>query len=63
MRYPEIENGLNFAHHLHQPEIQKTLSTSIDLLEIPQKPLVDATWLEGLDHDALLKHFEVIISK
>ena len=62
MRYPEIENGLISANHLRR-EIQETLATSIDLLEIPQDPLAETIWLEGLDHGALLKHFEVIISK
>lgn len=63
MRYPEIENGLIAANHLRQPETQKTLSTSIDLLEIPQNPSAEATWREALDHDALLEHFEVVMSK
>lgn len=62
MRYPEIENGLISANHLRR-ETQNILSTSIDLLEIPQDPLAEAIFLEGLDHGALLKHFEVIISK
>lgn len=61
MHYPEIESGLISANHLRH-ENQKTLSTSIDLLEIPRDPLAKAIWREGLDHDALLKNVEVIIS-
>lgn len=59
MRHPEIENGLISTDYLRRREILKSFSTCIDLLEIPQNPLAEARWHEGLDHDALLKHFEV----
>lgn len=59
MRHPEIENGLITPGYLHQREKLKSGSTSIDLLEIPKTSLTEARWSEKLDHDALLRHFEV----
>jgi hypothetical protein len=60
MRHPEIENGLISADdYLGHRESLKDVVTSIDLLEIPQNPMAEARWQERLDHQALLRHFEV----
>ena len=61
MRHPEIENGLITRAHLNERESLQGVSTSIDLLEVPHNPFNEARWHEGLDHHALVKHFEVQI--
>jgi hypothetical protein len=59
MDRPEIENGLIDFNYRRQRERLENVTTSIDLLEIPQHPMAEARWHEGLDHNALLRHFEV----
>lgn len=61
MRHPEIENGLFSPDYLRRRKGLKDVVTSIDLLEIPQNPMAEARWHEGLDHNALLQHFEVYL--
>lgn len=53
--HPEIEMSEGYDQ---KREISYSSKTSVDILEIPQGSNDAFNWLESLDHDALLSHFE-----
>ena len=59
MDRPEIEDGLAAAAYLCCLENIRCSGTSIDVLEVPKDPASAVYWHQGLDHTALLEHFEV----
>lgn len=59
MHHPEVESGLISTEYLQHLDALASVTTSIDLLEIPKDSGDGIGWWNGLDHQGLLKHFEV----
>lgn len=59
MRFPEIESGLRTTAYHERHQALKASSTDIDLLEIARAPSKTVNWQQGLNHDALVRWFQV----